>query len=180
MHHHFVSFGVPGFVGRFQSSDGHRYPRGKRVVCRTPRGLEVGTVLNQAEPADDDLAGTLLRVVTVEDDLLLARLEKHRDEAFHACQRLLTESDSTAVLVDVEQLFDGESLILYFLGDTDEQLNTLTQQLANAYESKVQFQRFAQTLADGCGPDCGTEQAAGSGCGFGGCSSCSVAAACHK
>ena len=164
MHHHFVSFGIPGFIGRFTSSDGHRYPRGKRVVCRTPRGLEVGSVLSEAEPGDHDVSGSLLRSVTTEDDLLLARIDRHRDEAYEACQQMLSEHQSDAVLVDVEHLFDGESLIFYFLGDTDDSLNPLTQKLADTYESKVQFQRFAKTLTEGCGPDCGTEE--GSGCGF--------------
>ena len=35
---------------------------------------------------------------------------------------------------------------------------------------------FADTLTQGCGPDCGTEH--GGGCSDGGCSVCSIASAC--
>ena len=41
---HFVRIGLLGSVGRFASADSQRYPRAARVICRTPRGLEVGEV----------------------------------------------------------------------------------------------------------------------------------------
>ena len=47
---HFVRIGLLGSVGRFAAADRQRYARGARVVCRTPRGLEVGaTVLSGAD-----------------------------------------------------------------------------------------------------------------------------------
>jgi hypothetical protein len=58
------------------------------------------------------------------------------------------------------------------------ELDALTSELAAVYDTKVQFHRFAQVLTEGCGPGCGTEEAAGNGCGTGGCSSCAVAGAC--
>jgi hypothetical protein len=59
--------------------------------------------------AHDELHGTLLRRMTIEDDLLLARLDRNRSEAFTACQTRLTERGIPAVLVDVEHLFDANS-----------------------------------------------------------------------
>src|SRR5687767_1681220 len=89
---HWVRVGLLGSVGRFAAAEAQRYPRGARVVCRTPRGLEVGEVLSAVEAAaDQPCDGSLLRRVTVEDDLLLARLEKNRDEAYQACAARLTE-----------------------------------------------------------------------------------------
>jgi cell fate regulator YaaT (PSP1 superfamily) len=169
-----------GRVGRFTSVDAVRFPRGSRVVCRTSRGLEVGEVL---APAGDDgsLAGSdgsLLRGMTPEDHLLLARLERDKDEAYAACQTLLAERGVAAVLMDVEHLFDGRSLYFYFLGEVTPELEAITQELADAYETRVQFRKFADTLTAGCGPACGTEEATGGGCGDGGCSSCSMATAC--
>lgn len=157
-----------------------RYPRGSRVICRTSRGLEVGEVL---APIGDDGGfgnsdGSLLRGMTPEDHLLLARLEKHKDEAYSACQLLLAERRVSAVLMDVEHLFDGRSLYFYFLGEVTPELETITEELAETYETQVQFRKFADTLTAGCGPGCGTEEATGGGCGDGGCSTCSVASAC--
>jgi cell fate regulator YaaT (PSP1 superfamily) len=170
---HWVRFGVLGSVGRFAAIDAQRYPRGTRVVCRTPRGLEIGEVLAPLDnEADQELGGTLLRRVTVEDDLLLARLEKHRAAAYEACQQRLTEHDVPAVLVDVEHLFDGQSLLFYFLGEVTPELDQITAELADVYEARVQFRKFTDTLAAGCGPLCGTEEAGG--CASGGCSTCAV------
>jgi len=171
---HFVRIGLLGSVGRFAAADRQRYARGARVVCRTPRGLEVGEVLSPADPAaDQPCDGALLRRVTVEDDLLIARLEKNRDQAFRACAARLTQLDSPAVLLDVEHLFDGQSLYFYFLGQTSPELDALTAELADVYEAKAQLQKFADTLTAGCGPHCGTEE--GGGCSTGGCSTCAVA-----
>jgi cell fate regulator YaaT (PSP1 superfamily) len=175
---HYVRFGLLGGVGRFAAADSQRYPRGARVVCRTGRGLEIGEVLAPLEaesggPAD----GTLLRRVTVEDDLLLARIEKNRDEAYRACSQRLVERGIGAVLVDVEHLFDGQSLYFYFLGETTPELDALTAELAELYEAQVQFRKFTDTLTAGCGPGCGTEDAE-NGCASGACSTCAVMSAC--
>jgi cell fate regulator YaaT (PSP1 superfamily) len=175
---HYVRIGLLGSVGRFAAADAERYPRGSRVVCRTQRGLEVGEVLSPLDDAregPDD--GALLRRVTVEDDLLLARLEKNREQAYRACSDRLIERGIGAVLVDVEHLFDGQSLYFYFLGETTPELDTLTSELAELYEAQVQFRKFTETLTAGCGPGCGTEDAE-NGCASGACSTCAVMSAC--
>jgi hypothetical protein len=142
------------------------YPRATRVVCRTPRGLELGEVLAQVEDgivgADGSdqnavgIEGEVIRRVTAEDDLLQQRLVLHRDEAFDACQQLLDERNVSAAVV----------------------AEAITAELANAYEAKSQIGQFAEALDLGCGPDCGTDDAAG--CSSGACATCVVASACHK
>jgi hypothetical protein len=69
-------------------------------------------------------------------------------------------------------------LYFYFLGEVTPALEAVTEELATAYETKVQFRRFAETLTHGCGPGCGTDQAQGSGCSDGACTSCALAGAC--
>jgi cell fate regulator YaaT (PSP1 superfamily) len=169
-----------GQVGRFAAVDAVRYPRRSRVIVRTKRGLEVGDVLAPPDDRDESRAfadGEILRGMTVQDDLLQARLEKHRQEAYAACANLLRGSDTPAVLVDVEHLFDGQGLFFYFLGVVTPQLESYTERLASAYEAKVQFRKFTETLIEGCGPGCGTDEAKGRG-GCDTCSSCAVAGAC--
>jgi hypothetical protein len=176
---HFVRVGVLGSVGRFAAEGRQRYARGTRVVCRTARGLEIGQVLAAADATHEEACdGALLRRVTTQDDLLIARLEKNREAAFRACWDRLLELDAPPVLLDVEHLFDGQSLYFYFLGDGGPELDALTAELAAAYEAKAQLQKFAETLVAGCGPNCGTEE--GGGCGSGGCSTCAVACATKK
>lgn len=178
-HQHLVRIGLMGNVGRFTSVDAARYSRGRRVICRTTRGLEVGEVLAAEDTSTGaETDGALLRGMTVEDELLLTRLERYRDEAFQACTEKLARQSATAVLMDVEHLFDGRSVYFYFLGEVTPELEALTEELAEAYQKNVRFDQFVQTLTEGCGPGCGTEAAEGNGCGSGGCSTCGVASAC--
>lgn len=179
--HHLVRIGVLGRVGRLTAVDAVSYPRRARVICRTSRGLEVGEVLSHIEydPETWDGDGSILRRVTVEDDLLLARQQRNRLEALDACQRLLDQSNCSAVLMDAEQLFDGGALYFYFLGELSRDVEPLIEALAETYDSQVAFRQFAETVAAGCGPDCGTESAAGfCGTTAGGCATCAASAAC--
>ena len=176
---HVVRVGAMGHVGRFQAVDATVYPRHARVVVRTKRGLEVGEVLSNSgeDPQGVSVDGALLRPLTVEDQLLEARLEKNRLAAYEACADMLTSRQLPATLIDVEHLFDGQGLFFYFLGEVTEELEQYTAELASTYETKVQFKQFTETLIEGCGPDCGTEAAAGQG-GCDSCSGCAVASAC--
>jgi len=176
---HLVRYSLLGEIGRFVAADAVRYPRNSRVILRSARGLEVGEVLAAPRTAESILPndGQILRKMTVEDELLVARLEKHRHTAFEACSALLQENHVPAALMDVEHLFDGTGLFFYFLGEVPAEAEPFTQQLAAAYETTVEFRKFAKTLSEGCGPGCGTEEAMGQG-GCESCSSCAVAAAC--
>jgi hypothetical protein len=180
--HHIVRYGALAYLGRFGAVDGTRYPRGSRVVLRTSRGLEVGEVLSPpGSPADASpnripRGGSILRGMTIQDELLETRLKKSRDAALTACQRRLGDLGVAATLIDAEHLFDGRSLYFYFLGELPPAVDDVTAELAEAYDAEAQFRRFAETLTSGCGPGCGTESAAGCGsCGSG----CAVSFACR-
>jgi hypothetical protein len=82
--------------------------------------------------------------------------------------------------MDVEHLLDGRSLYFYFLGDVTPELDALTAELAERYDAVVRFRQFSETLEAGCGPGCGTEEAAGCGASAGGCATCQLSAACTK
>jgi len=170
-----------GLVGRFRSADRVRYARGRRVVVRTARGLEMGEVLAEPAASDDALEadGEILRRMTAEDDLLAERMERRRDEAFDACCALLRERGLPATLVDVEHLLDGQGLYFYFLGEVTAEVDACTAELAEAYDASVKFRQFTDTLLEGCGPGCGTAEAQGQG-GCSSCASCAVATACKK
>lgn len=176
---HLVRVGALGHVGRFSAADGTIYPRATRVVVRTARGVEVGEVL--APPASSDAQadsdGPLIRALTVEDELLLARTAKNRDAAYEACQSRLEELELPVSLMDVEHLLDGQTLVFYFLGPPTPELEPLVAELTELYDAKVQFRSFVAAATAGCGPGCGTESATGCGsCSTG----CAIAGACSS
>lgn len=179
MREYLVRIGVAGHVHRSTAVEIQPLKRRDAVICRTERGLEFGSVLNQFQGGNSGLTATarILRLATPEDHLLWARIEKNRHSAMAECQRLLDEQQSSAVLMDVELLFDGRTILFHFLGEVSPEVERLTSGLAEAYEAEVQLGKFAETLIAGCGPDCGTGES-DCGSGSGGCSTCSVASSC--
>lgn len=176
--HYLIRVGSFGILFRCQAQDGSSYARGQRVVCRTPRGLEVGAV-TAVVAAADEIEGSVVRRTTIEDELLIDRLEKHRTKAVIRCQQLLAAGGHDASLLEVDPLLDGRTLVFFFLGTIDDSVQQITDQLASEYERNVRSKHFAKLLAEGCGPGCGTEEKAGGGCS-GGCAVCVAAAACGK
>ncbi|MFG0254497.1 MAG: PSP1 C-terminal domain-containing protein [Rhodopirellula sp. JB053] len=158
------------------------YSRGCEVLVQTPRGIELGEVLSEVlgeSLKGDSLPLRILRSLTDEDRLLVERLRRYKRDAVRKCQEVLANSESDAVLLDVDQLFDGNTLVLHFLGPVDALGREITDRIVAEYESRVQSIRLAELMTHGCGPDCGTE--AGGGCSSGGgCASCAVAGACTK
>lgn len=149
------------------------FSRGRRVIVRTDRGVELGEVVKECSPTET--AVQILRPTSDEDELLIGRLQRHKREAIEACRKSLAESESSALLLDVDQLFDGGTLLMHFLGPIDEMAESVTKAVVEKYESIARTRHFAKLLRDGCGPDCGTSE--GGGCGSS-CAGCAVAAAC--
>ncbi len=167
-------------------------PRGRRVIVRTGRGTELAEIIRcvsdpalkkslatdetAAQPTSREPTASVLRPTTTEDELLLRRLERHKREAVEACQTALAESESQSVLLDVDQLFDGGTLVMHFLGSVDSLAESITREITERYESIVRTRHFSKLLSDGCGPNCGEQDGE---CGTG-CSGCAVAKACKK
>ena len=177
--------------------------RGSRVLVRTPRGVELAEVIGE-RPADRvaanagldagkgldagtghdagasaDRAIRFLRETTAEDEWLLKRLERHKRRAVEECRRTLLSAGSRSVLLDVDPIFDGGTIVLHFLGPIDDIAEAATRQVVERYESVVRVRDFAKLLNAGCGPGCGTEEGSGCGSGSGGCGGCSLASVCR-
>ncbi len=150
--------------------------RGRRVILRTERGVEVAEVVGPCHRSRSSAGAVLqlLRPTTEQDELLIRRLDRHKRDAVEACRSELAGSGSTATLLDVDQLFDGGTLVMHFLGPVDAVAETITKRVADRYESIVRSRHFAKLLGEGCGPDCGTKTGE---CG-GSCAGCSIASAC--
>lgn len=157
--------------------------RGRRVLVRTDRGIELAEVAGpylgkpaSVPPEMDRRTTCIIRPTTSEDELLIGRLERHKREAIEACRRELAQSGSRAILLDVDQLLDGGTLLMHFMGSIDSIAESITSRIIDQYESIVRTRHFAKLLRDGCGPGCGTENEAGCGASCGG---CSIASACR-
>ncbi|KAA5542542.1 hypothetical protein FYK55_13440 [Roseiconus nitratireducens] len=156
--------------------------RGRRVVVRSPRGVEIAEVASECRrtgpslsPPGGDALGPryrILRPTTVSDELLVRRLERYKRDAIESCRRRLQEANCGATLLDVDQLFDGGTLVLHFVGHLDPVAQEIADRVAAEYESIVRTNHLAELISAGCGPACGTDQS-GCGTGEGACAGCS-------
>ena len=110
--------------------------------------------------------------------MLIGRLQRHKRKAIERCRRELSQSGSESVLLDVDQLFDGGTLVMHFLGPVDDVAESITKRIVSEYESIIGARQLAKLLDVGCGPGCGEQD--GSGCGSGGCAGCGARAACRS
>lgn len=173
-----VRVGSMGEVWACRNAERLCVVRGQRVVCRTPRGVELGDVLAESGEQTGP-NGEILRMATIQDELLDSRLRRYKNQAVHNCQLEICRQGLSASLMEVDHLLDGKTLVFYFLGELTPDLQQLANSLVDAYEEKVRSRHFAKLLADGCGPACGTAE--GGGCGTsGGCAICVLATACDK
>lgn len=145
-------------LGVFSTSQGETLRRGTRVVARTDRGLETGEVLCEAtEPAmaqlNDPRRGQVLRRMTVDDEHELARLQTQEREEFVVCQRHVATLGLPMELVDVEHIFGGERVVVYYLSEDRVDFRELVKLLAGEFQTRVEMRQIgvrdeAKLLAD--------------------------------
>jgi hypothetical protein len=167
-----VQYGKSGFVGRFRPADAEPHARGERVVVRSRRGLELGTVL--CEPADrfdapDD--GDLVRRAADDE---AGPGEARASELLAAAQARAGELGLPLAIVDAEILLDG-SAVLHGLPWAECDATALFEELSARFGGPVRLLDLSRgpvandEPAHGCGkPGCGSESGGCSSCGTGG------------
>jgi len=162
-----VRYGTLGWVGLFGTVDGVDCRHRDRVVVRTHRGLELGEVLCDSsdrtlQVGDSQPTGELLRLAGNEE------LSAHSDRTahlvtpvIHAAQKRLTENGINLTIVDAELLFDDESAVLYFLGESRPDAGPLVTDVAREHGlERIELTSLIEPPRGGCGSG---------GCGDGGC-----------
>ena len=172
MAQYIVRYGKMRLHGVFESNK-RAYPPGVDVVVRTDRGLEVGTLLSEAkEGAESGEAprriGHVVREVTDEDRNEIARMGDGYQERFTTCLKCIAKLGLAMNLVDVEVLFGGERIIVYYLADNRVDFRELVKVLAGEFQTRIEMRQIgvrdeAKLLADygDCGRPvcCGTHLA---------------------
>jgi len=153
-----VRFGAMRFLGIFTTRGGDQCERGGRVIARTNRGLEVGEVLCEAT---DEVAqqlpepnyGQILRVVTPEDSNEQNHIQSREPEEFEVCRRIVEQLGLNMQLVDIEHLFGGERIVVYYLAEQRVDFRELVKLLAAEFQTRIEMRQIgvrdeAKMLAD--------------------------------
>jgi hypothetical protein len=180
-----VSYGKSAAVGVFTAEDPLPLARGARVLLKTPRGLEAGTVrcpatIRQARLLGETTSGMLLRALSPSDEADARIRTALADALCDAGRSLVVERSWNFDILDAEVLFDGSQAILQFLG-SDEGIDDCAHELEATFGIAIRFENLAaptepphdEAEHGGCGkPDCGSESGGGCSSEGGGCSSC--------
>lgn len=160
-----VRTGVMRILGVFTTSRDEAFLRAASVICRTDRGLEVGEVLCEATEHSlaqikDPIHGQILRKISPDDARELAHLRDQEKKEFDCCDRIIRELELDMRLVDVEHLFGGERVVIYYLAENRIDFRELVRQLAGEYQTRIEMRQIgvrdeAKLLADF--GDCGKE-----------------------
>jgi PSP1-like protein len=179
-----VSHGKNGAFGRFVADLPLLLERGERVVILSNRGVEVGSILCQANARHGQYlgqspAGKLLRRVSAEDESALVESAGLSRRLFSDSRELAAQFHLPVEILDAEVLLDGATAIIQFLGQADADFAPLVDGLVARHHVQVRLENLAlpkepQETHGGCGkPDCGRVDGGGcTSCDSGGCSSC--------
>ena len=153
-----VRFGVMRLLGVFSSTAGAEYRRGAKVIARTDRGLEAGEVLCEGiEPAlaclKDAAEGQVLRAMTAEDSRELGRIQEQARRELDTCQQYVEQLKLSMQLVDVEHIFGGERVVIYYLAESRVDFRELVKLLAGEFQTRIEMRQIgvrdeAKLLAD--------------------------------
>jgi cell fate regulator YaaT (PSP1 superfamily) len=157
-------------VGLFSPRGQDRYARGMRVIARTPRGLEAAEVL--AEATDEQVklmegtqGGQIMREMSLDDATELAHIRDREPAAFETCCKHVARLGLPMQLVDIEHVFGGERLVVYYLSEERVDFRELVKSLASDFQTRIEMRQIgvrdeAKLLADygDCGQPvcCGT------------------------
>lgn len=172
IHRYLVRYGSLGWVGVFGNVDKVECQHRDQVILQTHRGQELGEVLSTPEDLaaqnnSDKPGGEVVRLATLDE------AKKHSPRSkeltlrlIEECSCVLAESDIDLAIVDGEVLFDGESAVLYFLGDSNPDVGPLVTDIAKLHNlDRIELYPFIDP-PEPEGGGCGNE-----GCGGGGCHS---------
>ena len=158
MSEYIVRYGAMRFLGVFKAADGERYQRGGRVIVRTDRGLEAGGVLCESSPEvvqriRDPGEGQILRRMTSEDTNELSKIEDQAEHELKVCQGFVDKLGLQMQLVDLEHIFGGERIVVYYLAENRVDFRELVRMLAGEFQTRIEMRQIgvrdeAKLLAD--------------------------------
>ncbi|MCR9115632.1 MAG: signal peptidase [bacterium] len=153
-----VRYGVMRTLGVHSSRGGDVLRRGMRVISRTNRGLEAGEVLceateNSLRQMKNPPGGQVLREMSAEDKNEVDHLQSMIADKIKACKKHVVDLGLKMQLVDVEHLFGGERIVVYYLADQRIDFRMLVKALAAEFQTRIEMKQIgvrdeAKLLAD--------------------------------
>lgn len=146
------------FLGIMTTRGDESFTHSAQVVARTDRGLECSIVLCEAtdestKELKNPTQGQILRSMSTADSVDQSRLLAQQRDEFLKCRDLITTSGLPMELVDVEHIFGGERIVVYYLAKNRVDFRDLVKQLAGEFQTRIEMRQIgvrdeAKLLAD--------------------------------
>jgi len=179
-----VRYGRMRLLGLFEHNESQIPATPTRVVVKTDKGLELGSLVGQLSSyragqlklADDQIkkyfddseipfslepAGRFVRYATAEDINEEKHFKKIAKEEAEFCKKLIQEMNLQMKIVDAEHIIGGERIIFYFMADARVDFRELVRNLAQEYQTRIEMRQVgsrdeAKLLGDveSCGQQC--------------------------
>jgi len=153
-----VRYGRMRFLGAFSELLDREHPRGRTVVVRGDRGVELGEVLAPVTERTEQFLksadrGEILRAAETADLDQMERLAKSHASSFATCRELIHTRRLQMDLVDVETILGGERIVFYYLAEKRVDFRELVRDLARALRTRIEMRQIgvrdeAKILAD--------------------------------
>ncbi|PQO31191.1 signal peptidase [Blastopirellula marina] len=153
-----IRYGAMRFLGVFSARAKDEYNRDDQVIIRTKRGLEVGDVLCEAtdeavKQLTDPAFGSIMRAMSEEDVKQTEHMVGDALREEETVRRVIREMNLPMQLVDVEHLFGGERIIVYYLAESRVDFRELVKALASELQTRIEMRQIgvrdeAKLLAD--------------------------------
>lgn len=153
-----VRYGAMRTLGVFSSRSEETLRRGMTVIARTNRGLEIAEVLCEASEdalshLDAPPSGQVLRSATDDDLNEIGHLQSSRTAKLDACQNHIDQLGLEMQLVEIEHLFGGERIVVYYLAEERIDFRELVKKLASEFQTRIEMRQIgvrdeARLLAD--------------------------------
>jgi cell fate regulator YaaT (PSP1 superfamily) len=153
-----VRHGAMRMLSVLSTRGSEQYPRGSRVVARTNRGLEAGDILCEATDEvvrhlKDPASGQILREMSAEDVNELGHIKSTERDEFMICQKHVSQLGLSMQLVDIEHIFGGERIVIYYLAEERVDFRDLVKLLAGEFQTRIEMRQIgvrdeAKLLAD--------------------------------
>lgn len=158
-----IRYGAVPDVERFHVDVDGPLAHGARVVVRTRRGMEMGTVLemfDREEPTEIDPALCALRPASAKDEQEWSSLQQACQSEFDEWVGRIDHWKLELELIDLEWTFDRRTQILYVLNDRGPDCTRLAIQAAAAGLGTIEVQPVGSDgpvhapASGGCGSGC--------------------------
>ncbi len=153
-----VRYGATRALGIFSTRGNDRVGRMAKVIARTHRGLEAADVLCEATDEvatrlGDAPGGQILRELSADDANELVHLHARERKEFETCQKHVERLKLQMQLIDIEHLFGGERIVVYYLSEDRVDFRDLVKALASEFQTRIEMRQIgvrdeAKLLAD--------------------------------